>query len=211
MTNDATIIDISHPIRAGQSEVWPGDTPPTREFLMKLENGDSVTLSTLHSTLHLGTHADGPCHYGDHAIGVGEMPLNHYIGTCRVLRVQGSSSGRIGIDAIADCPIDAPRILIDTGTFSTLEEFNTSFAAIEPEVIDYLADQGVITIGLDSPSVDLIDSKTLPTHARCLERGMAILETLRLSHVEPGLYTLAAQPLMLMGMDASPVRAVLMQ
>jgi arylformamidase len=209
MTTD--IIDITHPIRSGSTQVWPGDTMPTREILMHLDQGDSVTLSTLRSTVHLGTHADGPCHYAADAAGVGEVPLNHYIGPCRVIHVDVHPRARVTIADLADTPIDAPRILINTGTFTTLDTFNEDFAAIDPELIDYLAGHGVITVGLDSPSVDLIDSKELPTHGRCLAHGMAILETLKLDGVPSGSYELLAQPLKLIGFDGSPVRAVLRQ
>jgi len=205
----ADLIDITHPIVAGSTPVWPGDTQPSREILMHLEQGDSVTLSTLRSTVHLGTHADGPCHYGTDAAGVGEMMLEHYIGPCRVISVDVQPRTRVTIADLGDAPVDAPRILINTGTFTTLDEFNEDFAALDPDLIDHLAAQGVITIGLDSPSVDIIDSKELPAHGRCLAHGMAILETLRLTGVPDGCYELLAQPLKLMGFDGSPVRAVL--
>ena len=207
MTSD--LIDITHPIVAGSTPVWPGDTPPTREILMHLERGDSVTLSTLRSTVHLGTHADGPCHYGTNGGGVGEMALEHYIGPCRVISVDGRPRTRITVDDLGDAPIDAPRILINTGTFTTLDVFNEDFAALDPELIDHLAANGVITIGLDSPSVDIIDCKELLAHGRCLAHAMAILETLRLTDVPDGRYELMAQPMKLMGFDGSPVRAVL--
>ena len=203
------LIDITHPIVAGSTPVWPGDTPPTREVLMHLNQGDSVTLSTLRSTVHLGTHADGPCHYGTDGGGVGDMALEHYIGPCQVISVDGRPRSRITIADLGNAPIDAPRILINTGTFTTLDEFNEDFAALDPDLIDHLAAHGVITIGLDSPSVDIIDSKELPAHGRCLAHGMAILETLRLTGVPDGCYELLAQPLKLMEFDGSPVRAVL--
>lgn len=203
------LIDITHPIVPGRTVVWPGDTPPTREVLMDLAQGDSVTLSTLHSTVHLGTHADGPCHYGQGAPGVGEMELEHYIGPCRVIRVDAAPGTRVTVDMLGGVPLDASRILIDTGTFCEVSTFNERFAALDPALIDHFATNGVITVGLDSPSVDLMGSKDLPTHARCLAHGMAILETLRLGHVEPGLHELMAQPLHLAGMDGSPIRAVL--
>ena len=203
------LIDITHRIVPGQSKVWPGDTPPTREIVMDLADGDTVTLSTIRSTVHLGTHADGPCHYAQGAAGVGEMNLDHYIGPCRVIRVKSAPRTRVTIDMLGDAPIDAPRILIDTGTFTTIEHFNEDFAALDPALVDHLAAHGVITVGLDSPSVDIIDSTSLPAHARCLSAGMAILETLNLSGVSPGRYELLAQPLKLMGVDGSPVRAVL--
>ena len=198
------LIDITHPVEQDRTAVWPGDTPPSREILMDLAQGDSVTLSTIRTTLHLGTHADGPCHYGIDASGIGEMGLDHYIGRCRVIRVEVEPGTCVGVEHLDDAPLDAQRILIDTGTFNSTERFREDFAALDPALIDHLAAHGVVTVGLDSPSVDLIDSKDLPAHARCLSHGMAILETLRLTDVEPETYELFAQPLKLMGMDGSP-------
>ncbi|MBK34863.1 MAG: kynurenine formamidase [Gemmatimonadetes bacterium] len=207
--SDQRLIDITHEILPGSTAVWPGDTPPSREVLMHLDKGDTVTLSTLRSTVHLGTHADGPCHYASGQASVGEMPLGHYIGPCRVVEVNIAPGSRVGIKDLGEAPIDTPRLLINTNTFHGIETFKEDFAALDPELVDHLAEHGVMTIGLDSPSVDLIDSKDLPAHGRCLAHGIAILETLKLSGVEPGTYELLAQPLKLMEFDGSPIRAVL--
>ena len=203
------IIDITHPIHAGSTRVWPGDNVPNREFLMRIENGDSVTLSTLHSTVHLGTHADGPCHYDADGQGVGEMDLNHYIGPCRVVRVEVEPGSRVTIEDLGDTPLDAARIIIDTGTFR-FKHFNEDFAGLSPELIDHLADHDVVTVGLDSPSVDLLNDRHIVAHGRCNARSIAILETLKLTDVDPGRYQLCAQPLKLVDFDGSPVRAVLL-
>lgn len=201
--------DLSPPITAALA-VWPGDTPPTREMLMQLVNGDSVTLSTLHASVHLGSHADGPNHYAIDGEGVGEQPLEHYIGPCRVIRVSAKRGERYGIDALpADAVIDAPRILLSTGTYPDPTHFNEDFAAPEPALIEYLADRGMITLGVDTPSVDLCNSKDLASHKQCYAQGIRILETLQLAGVPEGRYELIALPLKLMGFDGSPVRAVL--
>ncbi|MCH2152384.1 MAG: cyclase family protein [Phycisphaerales bacterium] len=201
--------DLSPPITENLA-VWPGDTASSRELLMQLSNGDSVTLSTLHATVHLGSHADGQNHYAIDGDGVGEQPLEHYIGECRVIHVQAERGSRYGIDSIPEgTPIDAPRILLGTGTYPDPNQFNTDFAAPDPSLIDHLADHGVITIGVDTPSVDLCDSKDLPTHHQCYKRGLRILETLQLTQVPAGRYELIALPLKLMGFDGSPVRAIL--
>ena len=94
-------------------------------------------------------------------------------------------------------------------TRTTLDVFNEDFAALDHELIEHLAPHGVITIGLDSPSVDIIDSKDLPAHGSCLANNIAILETLKLDGVSAGRYELLAQPLKLIGFDGSPVRAAL--
>ena len=78
-----------------------------------------------------------------------------------------------------------------------------------PELIDFLHEQGVVLIGVDTPSVDLFESKDLEAHQAFLRNDMAILEGLVLGHVPAGLYELIALPLRLEGFEASPVRAVL--
>lgn len=64
-------------------------------------------------------------------------------------------------------------------------------------------------IGIDTPSVDLLDDRALLSHGRFLAHDMAILENLVLADVPAGCYDLIALPLRLAGFDASPVRAVL--
>jgi arylformamidase len=100
-------------------------------------------------------------------------------------------------------------VLIATNSFPDPERWNADFAGLEPALVDELAGAGVRLVGVDTPSVDLADSKDLPSHARCLAHGMAILEGLVLAGVPDGRYELIALPLRLEGFDASPVRAVL--
>ena len=202
-----TIIDITPPITADLA-VWPGDTPPTREVLCTIESGASVTLSTLRATVHLGAHADGPNHYGAGARSIESQRLEHYLGACQVVRARVARGERVRLTDLEAVPT-AQRVLIATGTYPNATRFNDDFAALDPALVDALADRGTITIGIDTPSVDLFSSKDLPAHRRFLARDLAILEGLRLAHVVPGHYELIALPLPLVGFDASPVRAVL--
>jgi arylformamidase len=102
-----------------------------------------------------------------------------------------------------------PRVLFATGTYPDPQNWNSDFAALSVELIDFLHERGVITVGIDTPSVDLFESKDLPAHKAILRRDMAILEGLVLKDVPEGTYELIALPLPLVGFDASPVRAVL--
>ncbi|HEY1860761.1 MAG TPA: hypothetical protein VGG61_10425, partial [Gemmataceae bacterium] len=101
------------------------------------------------------------------------------------------------------------RVLFATGTFPDPERFNQDFAALSSELVLGLHEQGVKLIGIDTPSVDLFDSRELPSHQAFLRCDMAVLEGLVLRDVPVGLYELIALPLRLEGFDASPVRAVL--
>jgi len=201
------LIDIS-PRITPKLAVWPGDTEATREVLLDLARGDSVTLSTLRATVHLGAHADAPSHYGVDGPSIEARDLALYVGTCRVLCVAARRGERIG-RTVLPADIGAERVLFATGTFPNPEVFNPDFAALAPELVDELHARGVRLIGIDTPSVDLFDSKDLPAHRRFLANDMAILEGLVLSHVPAGIYELIALPLSLEGFDASPVRAVL--
>jgi arylformamidase len=201
------MLDISPPINELLA-VWPGDIPVEREVLLDLTRGDSVTLSSLRATVHLGAHADAPSHYGLGAPTIDQCALEPYIGPCRVYHVPERRSGRIEREDLVG-PFDTPRVLIRTGTFPDSTNFTTDFAGVDPELIRELSEAGVRLVGIDTPSVDLFDSKDLPAHRACLAANVAILEGLRLDDVAAGLYELIALPLRLVGFDASPVRAVL--
>lgn len=188
--------------------VWPGDTPPSREVLQDMRRGDFLTLSTLRATVHLGAHADAPSHYGAQAPSIEQRPLDLYVGRCQVMHVTASRGRPIGPDELPH-DVEAPRLLLATGTFPQPTSFNEDFAALEPVLVDWLHDRGVRLVGIDTPSVDLFRSRDLPAHQRFLVRDMAILEGLVLTEVPDGIYELIALPLKLVGFDASPVRAVL--
>lgn len=214
------LYDLTPPISA-QLAVWPGDTPPRREVLLDLARGDSVTLSTLHATVHLGAHADGPNHYAVNGSDIASRSLGYYLGPCRVVRTLAAKRSRVELADIASQldPTDEsgagdrrplpPRVLIATGTSPDPIHFCEDFAGLDPDLVDALAARGVITIGIDTPSVDLFESKDLPAHQAFHRNDMAILEGLDLHAVPEGDYELIALPLPLMGFDASPVRAIL--
>jgi len=200
------ILDIT-PTVSPRLGVWPGDTSLHRQILLDIAKGDNITLSTLKATVHLGAHADAPSHYGKKGETIEARDLSLYIGPCQVIRVPADPGTRIepdGLPAITD-----PRVLIDTGTFPDPENWNEDFAALSPRLVDFLHEKGVRLVGIDTPSVDLQDSKDLPAHHAFLRHDMAILEGLVLKKVLAGRYELVALPLKLEGFDASPVRAIL--
>jgi arylformamidase len=201
------IFDITPPITS-RLQVWPGDSPPAREVLLDIQRGDNITLSTLRATVHLGAHADAPSHYGGTAPTIDERSLDYYLGPCQVVRVAVEHASRVTAEMLKP-PLQAERVLIATGTFPDHTHFNTDFAALSPELVEHLYGQGVKLIGIDTPSVDLFDSKDLPSHHMFLKHDMAILEGLALRDVPEGVYELIALPLRLVGFDASPVRAIL--
>jgi len=204
------LYDLSPPID-DRLAVWPGDEPPRREIKCHLKDGASVTLSAFHTTVHAGSHADGPNHYGLDAPGIDSRPLEHFIGPAQVITVDAVRGTRYGPDALRPRGIDikAPRILFKTGTYTDHTNFQRDFAALQPELVDWLKARGVTTVGVDTPSVDLFDSKKLEAHNAFLRNDLTIIEGLILKDVPDGMYELIALPLKLVGYDGSPVRAIL--
>jgi arylformamidase len=203
-----TLYDITPPI-SERLRVWPGDTPPSREVLLDMRRGDEITLSTLRATAHLGAHADAPSHYGAEAPTIDARSLDYYLGPCQVVSLCPPRGSRLVPDDVRHVLISQPRVLLATGTYPDPETFNEDFAALSPELVEWLHGRGVYLVGIDTPSMDLFDSKELPAHKTFLRLDMAILEGLVLTGVPQGVYELIALPLRLVGFDASPVRAVL--
>ena len=133
--------------------------------------------------------------------------MEYYIGECQVIRVNVSKRGLVHIRHLTG--INAPRILFATDTFNYKRAFQTDFAALDPVLIEHLAEHGVMTVGIDTPSVDLFEAKTPDAHLMANRYNMSLLEGLDLKDVPDGIYELVALPLKLKGFDASPVRAIL--
>jgi arylformamidase len=201
------LIDISQKVspRAG---VFPGDTHFSLRKVAEIAKGGSCDVGTIETTLHIGTHADAPSHYAAGAASIADVPLEKYFGPARVVYRPGD--GPITADEVrAWKPMRGMRYLVRTRAACDAEVFPDAFAHLDPAAAAVLAEAGAALFGIDTPSVDHRDSKTLDAHKALLRGNVAILENLDLSHVRPGAYELMAFPLRIEGGDAAPVRAVL--
>lgn len=201
------IHDIS-PALTHDLAVWPGDLPLSRQVSLDLRRGDSVTLSSMNTTVHLGAHADAPSHFSTAGACIGSQPLEPYLGPCQLIHLANAYDGLIDA-TLLPTSLSAPRVLIRTGLINPPAKFPPRFPALSVRLVEQLAELGTILIGVDTPSVDPFDSTSLAAHHACHRHGIAILEGLRLEGIPEGSYELIALPLKLVGFDASPVRAIL--
>lgn len=203
------LYDIS-PLISARVAVFPGDIPFSRSTTLDIARGDPITLSAITATLHLGAHADAPSHYHREGATIDRQPLDLYLGPCLLRRATGARGRTVGVaDLDGRVPDGTERLVIATGTFPDPDRWTADFAALDPMLVEWLADRGVRLVVVDVPSVDRPDSKDLPAHAACRRRGIAIIEGVALDGVPEGHYELIALPLRISGADASPVRAVL--
>jgi arylformamidase len=199
--------DISPPLSVS-TPAFPGDTEYQQTWTLEIGPGCPVNVSAITLSPHLGSHADAPLHYGKDAPAIGAVDLEPFLGRCRVIHAigQGPLITKAHLEhAAADLP---PRVLVRTCATAPTR-WSPAFAAFAPETITWLAALGVRLVGIDSPSVDPADSKTLDSHRQLLAHDLRVLENLVLDEVPAGDYELIALPLRLTTACASPVRAVL--
>ncbi|HBF22194.1 MAG TPA: hypothetical protein DDW23_00135 [Planctomycetes bacterium] len=201
--------DIS-PTLSERIGVFPGDVPFSRAVSHSIDEGDHLDLSCVTTTLHVGAHADAPSHYVGGGEDIGERSLEPYYGPCQVMEVAVAPGARI-LPSDLQAEVEAPRVLLKTGSFPDPENWNGDFASCSPDLIDFFHDSGVVLVGIDTPSVDPEQDKELLSHAAVARHNLSLLEGLVLGDVAAEIYHLVAFPLKIKGADASPVRAVLIE
>lgn len=202
--------DIS-PLISSDLAVFPGDQAFVRRVAMSFEKQHHLELSSIHTTVHLGAHADAPSHYTANGKGIHERDLNLYMGLCQVIRVNIPRGARLQVQDLGGKKILAPRVLFATDSYPNPNKWNEDFNSLSADLVDMLASQKVCLVGLDTPSVDPAREKVLSSHHAISRHDMAVLEGVVLDQVPEGLYTLIALPLKLKNLDASPVRAILLK
>ena len=192
------IIDIS-PLVTESSPVYPGDDP----LFIKLASSSNTIVGTFKMSAHLGAHIDAQLYLkrlGD----VSGIKLSKLIGPCQVMEV--NKHGAIEVRDLHE--VRSCRVLLKTG-FKRQTKWTSDFAYLSVQAVKHLAAAGVHLIGIDTPSIDPESDENLSSHVLAIDSGILILENLDLTEVRSGLYRLIALPLKIKGLEASPVRAVL--
>ncbi len=185
------VYDISQEVFS--CAVYEGDISPTCDRVKDYVKGDVYALSNFTMCAHNGTHIDAPRHFIDGGDTVDKIPLECFIGKCRVSTV----SGDVTADTFSAILRDGDERLCLRGD-----------AIITEDGADYLIKRGIKLIGVEGQSVSDPDAP-MRVHTVLLRAGVMILEGLRLSDVPDGEYFLFSAPLNLGGCEGAPCRAVL--
>jgi arylformamidase len=210
------IWDISRTLSNDLAE-WPGDEPCRFRQTREKAKGASVNLGAISMSVHNGTHADARFHFDTNGESIEKAPLETYLGRATVVDlgqafIDSKEKHLITIDDLrssAEQIAATSRLLVKTGRWDDSTVFPNQIPVIAADVPAWLQKNGVKLLGLDLPSVDEIDSKSLQNHHALASAGIAIVESLDLSNVGSGIYQLAALPLKIAGGDGGPMRAIL--
>jgi len=210
------IWDISRTLSNDLAE-WPGDEPCCFRLTRQKAKGESVNLGAISMSVHNGTHADAQFHFDTNGESIEKAPLETYLGRAAVVDLaqaflDSKEKHLITIEDLrpsAEAIAATSRLLVKTGRWSDSTVFPNQIPVIAADVPAWLQKNGVKLLGLDLPSVDEIDSKSLQNHHALARAGIAIVESLDLSDVASGIYQFAALPLKIAGGDGAPMRAIL--
>jgi len=199
--NKNKIIDISMPVKEGMV-VWPNSIGPD----LKIKEGDLWTETEVNMNLHTATHIDAPLHRIQGGATIDEAPLDPFMGKALVIDLPEvkiiTAKDLMGIKG-------ADRLLFKTSN-SRLQQnkFNKHFVGLAPDAAQWLVDHKIKLVGNDYLSIAQFD-KQPEVHEILLKNKVVILEGLNLSGVKPGVYQLICLPIKLVGTEAAPARAVL--
>src|SRR5213595_719696 len=210
------IWDISRTLSDDLAE-WPGDEPFHFRLTKTMAGGHSINLGAIGMSVHNGTHADAQFHFDTNGESIEKAPLETYLGRATVVDLAQAfldmkEKRLITIEDLrpaAESIAATSRLLVKTGRWTDSTVFPKQIPVIAADVPAWLQKNGVKLLGLDLPSVDEIDSKSLQNHHALAGAGIAIVESLDLSEVASGIYGFAALPLKIAGADGAPLRAIL--
>ena len=169
-------------------------------------------MSRLECDVHVGTHVDAPWHYLEDGNTVEQLPLDVLVGPAIVAYLPGVSAVTTGDLASVTLPTDTERLLLRTRNSelwaAEVTEFREDYVALTVDAARWVVDQGIRLVGVDYLSVQRYDDSPL-THQILLKADVIILEGLNLADVQPGAYELVCLPMLLVGAEGAPARAVL--
>ena len=192
-----------------QSIRWVTAQPLELIERKRMSRGDPNNSSSVHTSVHAGTHVDAPFHFVPNGRTIESLPLETFIGPARVCAVEPRR--RITATDVAKAELQGEaRVLFKTRNSNLLKKgvYDPSFAPFSVDGADALVKLGVKLVGLDYLSAAAADEQ-VPVHRAFLDHGVILLEGIDLSDVPAGRYELFCPPVKLAGSDGAPCRAVL--
>ena len=192
--------------------VWPDDIKVSIKKTSSFENGDGVQVSRIEMGLHTGTHIDAPRHYVQGAKELNDMDITRFLGKAKVFEMD--IKGLISAKDISELNIGKDDIVLFKTANSDISDTHTfakDYIALSLDAAKYLVDKKIKTVGIDYLSIEAFVSENNPVHKHLLGNEIGVIEGLSLKGVPEGEYFLSCLPLKIYGVEASPVRAVLIK
>ncbi len=210
--NNIEIIDLTHTL-SEEISVFPGGQIPVIQSITSLSNDRYREKKMILSTHH-GTHIDCPYHMIPDGFSAATDRLASFYGKgtvidCRAFLYSGFISAEY-LKTYNDKIAETDFLLINTGMDKlwNKNEYIESFPVLSAESVEYLCQFSLKGIGIDTLSIDSLNSKDFNNHIMFLARDIVIIENLTgLEKLLCKDFFFACFPLKIKNGDGSPVRA----
>lgn len=195
--------------------IWENNTH--RETFEQLNgNASYSTLGFLMSD-HGGTHVDAFNHFDPsrEAKSIDEIALSNFItrGICLDVSFLKSSE-LIDASSIKNTLFTNNLEIKKNDTVLLYTDYHNrenrlSYPGLNRSGVEFLADMGVVNIGIDTPSIDSFYIKGFPAHMACVDRDILNMENLvNLASIVNSTFKFIGLPLKIKGGTGAPIRAI---
>ena len=212
------VVDLSQVIRDGLV-TYPGLPAPlitphlTREqSIAKYAPGTQFAMDIITMIGNTGTYLDSPYHRYEGGADLAGLDLATLVDLrAEVFHLQDAPARAVPASVFYDRDVAGSAVLIHTGWdrhFGTAEyAFGAPF--LTAEATDYLVQQGVLLVGIDSVNIDDTESGgERPAHSGLLAAGIHVVEHLtNLGQLPPSGARFTSAPPAVEGFGTFPVRA----
>jgi len=210
-------VDLSHTIYGGLITYKGLPAPVICDFLSLEESrkfydeGTSFQIGRIEMVANTGTYLDSPFHRFEHGKDLSELELSAFVGLDAVVARVPALTGR-SIDREVFLPLDVrgKAVLVETGWARhwATEQYFEDHVYLTRDAAEYLRNEGVALVGIDSYNIDDTRDGARPVHTVLLGENIPIVEHMcNLEQLPPSGFTFTATPVKVKGMGTFPVRA----
>jgi arylformamidase len=211
------LYDLSHVIEDGMITYKGLPAPVICDYLSReksranYEEGTEFQIGRIDMVANTGTYIDCPFHRYADGQDLSEVDLSRFANLdAVVIRADHRNGLEIAANHFSGAAVKGKAVLINTGwsEYWRTDKYFENHPYLSHEGAEYLADQGVKLVGIDSHNIDDTRTRSRPAHSVLLRRGILIVEHLcNLSSLPAGPLLFNAVPPKFKGVGTFPVRA----
>jgi kynurenine formamidase len=211
------LVDLSHTIEHGMT-TYPGlPGPIICDYLSREASrtryapGVEFQIGKIEMVANTGTYLDSPFHRYAEGKDVAQLSLDSLADLdAVVVRVPPDSGRAVTPDTLRGVEVEGKAVLVHTGwdIHWGTERYLSGHPFLTAETAQFLLDQGVSLVGIDSLNIDDTGDLARPVHSALLGAEVPIVEHMcNLKHLPQQGFRFFAVPAKVAGFGTWPVRA----
>jgi kynurenine formamidase len=216
MPDPCTLIDLSHTIEHGLVTYKGLPAPIICDYLSRQASrklyarGTEFQIGKIEMVANTGTYLDSPFHRYPDGKDLSELDVQK-IANLPAIKIPAQHKQAIDVSCLPRQEDLAGRaVLVETGWsrhWNTSQYFE-GHPFLTEDAARFLADSGVVLVGIDSHNIDDVQDLRRPVHTILLRNEIPIVEHLtNLARLPPGHFRFFAVPVKVKGLGTFPVRA----